>query len=411
MLTLLCTLFFSFANAGQGQWNIPITGQIRVFPNIPQYRSQSYNNHSVAIKPKYQYSFDNDNGDFNFEPFYRYDDVDEKRTHGDIREFSYTRSVGSTILKFGISKVFWGVTETQHLVDIVNQYDFVDSTDSTEKLGQPMLHLFWPSSFGNWDAFILFGFRPRTFPGIAGRLRSPWPVNPNLNERIKSSDIDYAMRWSKQIERLDIGLSFFTGNSRDPILRPNNLNTTLASSMIATYDDITQLGLDAQLTMDKFILKAEAISRDGYGSPVISQYYKTNPNDYYAFTVGGELSLESIRGTDVGLIFEYSYDQRQPQPISTTLPVFAIFQNDYFLGIRWILNDAYESNLFAGASVDADTKASTITLRFNRRIYENLSLNLRTLTLVNIPDPNADPYASVQNDSHFEINLTQYFLF
>lgn len=397
-------LTYSLMAQAEGNWNVPITGQARIFPNVPQYPGQSYNNTSIATKPKYQNSLSS-NTTFRFEPFYRYDENDKSRTHADIRELSYSVKSEISQWKFGISKVFWGVTETQHLVDIVNQTDFVESPDSSEKLGQPMIHYYTSSKYGKWDLFLLLGFREKTYPGLAGRLRTPWPVDSNSTERVRKSDIDFAARWSEQFDRFDLGISAFYGNARDPNLRPNNLVTPASSTfMIANYDEITQIGIDAQYTLEKIIWKAELIYRDGVGTSLVETLNQgKNPNDFFASSVGGEYILGSVKGTDLGLLAEYSYDTRSG--------LFVAFQNDYFAGLRWTLNDAYESNIFIGTAIDAVTNANTLSLRYNRRIYENLSLNIRTLTLSHIPDPTIDPYASVQNDSFFEINLTQYFLF
>ena len=43
--------------------------------------------------------------------------------------------------KIGVRKDFWGVTETVHRVDILNQTDSVDGFDGEDKLGQPMINL------------------------------------------------------------------------------------------------------------------------------------------------------------------------------------------------------------------------------------------------------------------------------
>ncbi len=406
MNQLVLFLFFlqiPLVAQAEGNWNIPVTGQLRVFPNVPQYSGQSYNGSSISVKPKYQNSLSKDST-LRFEPFYRYDEHDTNRTHADIRELSYSLKKEGAQWTLGISKVFWGVTETQHLVDIVNQTDFVETPDGSEKLGQPMIHYDTSTQYGNWDLFLLVGFREKTYPGVSGRLRTPLAIDPTYTERVRKSDIDFAARWSEQFDRFDLGISLFYGSARDPHLRFNNFTQGASTYMIANYDEISQLGIDAQYTLEKVIWKTELIYRNGVGTSLVETLNQgKNPNDFFAASVGGEYILGSIKGTDLGLLAEYSYDTRNG--------LFVAFQNDYFIGLRWTLNDAYESNMFIGTAIDAVTNANTLNFRYNRRIYENLSLNIRTLTLSHIPDPANDPYASVQNDSFFEINLTQYFLF
>ena len=72
----------------------------------------------------------------------------------------------------GIGKVFWGVTESQHLVDVINQTDLVENMDGEEKLGQPMINFALVRDWGTVDFFLLPGSRERTFPEAEGRLRT-----------------------------------------------------------------------------------------------------------------------------------------------------------------------------------------------------------------------------------------------
>ena len=75
---------------------------------------------------------------------------------------------GEWELRVGVDRVFWGVAESQHLVDIINQVDFVEHPDGESKLGQPMVHLTWSGDWGALELFGLSGHRARTFPGPVG---------------------------------------------------------------------------------------------------------------------------------------------------------------------------------------------------------------------------------------------------
>ena len=72
---------------------------------------------------------------FHFKSKFRKDSQDTNRNLIDIQEL-YFLSIGeSREIKYGISKEFWGVTETNHRVDIINQTDFTEALDGEEKLG------------------------------------------------------------------------------------------------------------------------------------------------------------------------------------------------------------------------------------------------------------------------------------
>ena len=108
---------------------------------------------------------------FTFEPFYRVDENDDKRTHGDIRELIWIHVADRWESRIGIGKVFWGVTEGRHLVDIINQTDAVEQQDLESKLGQPMINLSMVRDWGTLDFYLLPGFRERTIPGRRGRYQ------------------------------------------------------------------------------------------------------------------------------------------------------------------------------------------------------------------------------------------------
>ena len=61
--------------------------------------------------------------------------------------------------------VFWGVAESQHLVDIINQIDFLEHPNGEVKLGQPMVHVTWTSDWGTLEFFGLPYHRPAHLPG------------------------------------------------------------------------------------------------------------------------------------------------------------------------------------------------------------------------------------------------------
>ena len=158
---------------------------------------------------------------FTLEAFYRLDSVDEERSHGDIRLGELLYFTDSWEVTVGLGRVFWGATEFVHLVDIINQTDQVEALDGEEKLGQPMVHLTVPRDWGTVEAFVLPWFRERTFPGENGRFRTPLPVDTDLAVYESGSEqqhLDLALRYSTTLANADIGLYYFSGTARDPVL-------------------------------------------------------------------------------------------------------------------------------------------------------------------------------------------------
>ena len=174
---------------------------------------------------------------------------DDERTHADVRELYWRRTFGDTFDLFvGVRKVFWGVTETFHLVDIVNQTDAVEDIDEEDKLGQPMVHFALQRNWGRMDLIALTGFRERTFPGVEGRPRTPLPVDTDValyESAAGNRQIDGAIRYSHFIGNWDLGAYLFHGTSREPRFLPD----LAGERLVPIYDVIDQLGVDRRRFM------------------------------------------------------------------------------------------------------------------------------------------------------------------
>ena len=130
--------------------------QNRYFPSeSAAANSQQHSNYlSTALESEFYYRSDSDDSSLLFKPYIRLDQYDSQRSHGDIRELYWLNSAGNWQFKAGISKVFWGVTESQHLVDVINQTDLVENIDGEDKLGQPMVQLSYEKHSGLLDIFV-----------------------------------------------------------------------------------------------------------------------------------------------------------------------------------------------------------------------------------------------------------------
>ena len=250
---------------GAGEWSGYVTAETRVFESPPQFGEQEQGVSAAAIfEPEYYTDWKEGDRAFEFSPYIRVDTHDEERNLFDIRELSYLMVSGDWEVRFGLSKVFWGVAESQHLVDTINQRDLVASPDGEDKLGQPMIEVVRVTRFGDFSAYVLPGFRERTFPGVEGRLRSdPWvdTDNPLYESAAEQSHVDGALRWFNIIGDFDVGLHYFRGTNRDPLM---TLGTDADGNAVLRpyYEQMDQVGLDLQYTKENWLLKLEAIGRD-----------------------------------------------------------------------------------------------------------------------------------------------------
>ncbi|MGP9799597.1 hypothetical protein [Rheinheimera sp. NSM] len=273
------------------------------------------------------------------QPYLRWDQRDSERNLLDLRQ-AYWQYVGDGFdIKAGVDIVFWGVTESQHLVDVINQTDAVAHIDGETKLGQPMLNWNLHGSGGSLALFLLPYFRERSFAGPDGRLRPPLFINqsqPEYESAQAERNLDFALRWSQRFDALELGLSYFEGNNREPLLQP-----TAQGTLQPLYLHMQQLGLDSLWLSGSWIWKLETI------------YRKTRRQDFVAATAGFEYTHVGLFGSnwDLGWIAEYQYDSRGQQ---APLPG----QNDIFIGGRFVVNDAAGTEILLGVAQDLDNGSS-----------------------------------------------------
>jgi len=397
-LSILSLLSFTL----HADWSGNVTLQDRYFINDAlSTNSPQHNNYlSISSEVEFYEAWDN-NSSINITPFIRVDQYDEERTHGDLREMYYQQTFDTWELRLGISKVYWGVTESQHLVDVINQTDSIESVDGEDKLGQPMVKASFEQDWGTVDIFVLPYFRERTFQGIEGRPRTSLIVDTNqasYESSNKEQHVDYALRWFQYFGDLEIGLSYFNGTSREPLL---TLGSSNGSPVLTPYYPLMQqAGLDAQLTTEEWLWKLEIIARDwqafdNSNTQLIDQ-------NFIALTGGFEYTFVGIADSaaDLGLVAEYLYDDRNKQASS-------FFQNDVLIGLRLAMNDAESSEALLGVIYDLDYQEHLISLEASRRFAESWTATLE-IRLFNQID-NSSLLNSIAKDDFVQLDIAYYF--
>jgi outer membrane protein OmpA-like peptidoglycan-associated protein len=391
------------------EWSGSAGLDLRFFAESPALAGQnsSFASPSLYVQPEFRYDWNDGADRFTAIPFARYDSLDSNRSHWDVREFNWLHKGDGWNLQTGVSKVFWGVTESRHLVDIVNQSDYVENINNEEKLGQPMVNLNIPTSdWGNFNFMYLPYFRERTFQANNGRFRFILTVdtnNPDFNGR-DNWHPDFAARWSKTLGDWDIGIAHFRGLSREPRLVPFFSNSTTflprepPTSLIPTYDLINQTSLDVQGALGNWLLKLEAMTRGG-------------PFSRFAAVVAGfEYTHYGIfeSSADLGLLMEYQYDGREKFSLikaTNTLPTS--FDNDVFLGSRLSLNDESNTQVLAGVMVDLNTQAALVSLEASRRLGDKWKLELESRLFKNVPA--TDILGGLSKDDYVQLRLIRFF--
>lgn len=382
---IICWPLLNAAVNAETDWSGSLTLETRFFAESPQFAQQDDGTvNALILEPEWRYKQGEHSA--RFIPFYIKDESDPQRSHTDIRELYWRLNKSSWEILLGINRVFWGVAESRHLVDIINQTDQVLDIDDEDKLGQPMLQYSLFRGWGNLSLFVMPGFRQRTFAGVDGRLRTALPVdNDNaLYESSRAKDhIDYALRYSHVLGDWDIGLAYFYGTSREPRFIPNQSVTRL----IPVYDIINQFGADIQYTTDAWLWKFETIYREGQG------------HSFGAVVAGFEYTVFQLLDSskDLGILFEWHSDGRDNSAAPSN------FDDDFFAGLRLAFNDTDDTSILFGVIADASGKDRLYNLEAETRLSEHFKLEVRARIFSDAQQDS--PVSAFAKDDYLQLQL------
>jgi len=364
--------YSAFAQPDSTKWQTERSLELEIehqyFPTSGSFPGQLDHFTSGAIRPRWSTRSPDKKHQIVLDAFLRGSLNDPLRSHFDFREAYYRYNNRKWALSVGAKKVFWGVTESVHLVDIINQADQVEAFDGSEKLGQPMVQFTTSTSLGSFEFYYLPIARRRQFPGSHGRYRFPEvlaredvPFTTSSNEWHPSA----AARWYNTFNKLDVGLSYFYGVAREPMYL--GFDPTIGLDL--TYPIIHQIGLDAQYTAGALMLKVEAINR------------LSERQDFVALAIGLEYTFGNIFGTgaDVGVVSEYLYDSRG-------VLTFSGLDNDVFIGSRINLNDVRGTSFLLGSIIDLERTTRLFRFEGSRRFKGNWKVDLLVSVLIDVSE-------------------------
>ena len=386
--SLLLGSLLGFVGTAWAGWSSEVGLEFRYFPESGQGGQDTFH---PSLRGEAEYTQSLENGSLDLLLFARLDKEDSERTHFDIREAAWTHVGDEWELKAGITKVFWGVTESRHLVDVINQNDGVENIDGEDKLGQPMTKVSFEKEWGTVDLFWLPYFRERTFAGPDGRLNTPIEVDTDAAQYqsgAKEWHNDFAIRYSHYIDDLEFAISHFSGTSREPELR---LGGTLTDpKLIPYYATVDQTGLELQYIYEDWLFKFEGITNSGFD------------NRYSAAVTGFEYTQYGIFDSvaDLGWIAEYLFDDRKSSAPHT-------FERDIFVGWRYAFNDEDSSEILLGAIYDPKSNEKLYSLEASQRLTNDLKFNTELRLFEGASA--SDKSWFVRDEDYFQLELVKYF--
>ena len=397
VVVLLCFLlnFMLFSKEIYWEINNEAGFDIREFHKEEAYSSQK-NTYSSFIKSEIFLEISN-NINFISEPYYRYDNHDKERSLFDFKENYLVVFGDSYEIKTGIGEVFWGITESKNLVDIINVYDSTDG-DQKAKLGQSLIsYSYFTEKIGVFDVYYLPFFSKSSQIGKRGRLRLSKPIE-NYNtiyeggagEKVPS----WAMKWAKNVGNSDFSVQAFRGNSRESSTIPLLENGVL--KYFSGYERISQLGTYIQTIMGPYIFKMETIRRNGQKNA------NNDRENYYSYTIGMEYLINRLfeKIWDITFFIEYNNDDRNNDSTD-------ILQNDIFLASTLLMNNVNGTELTTGITLDLDGGGDTANLELSTRITDNYRFT--GIYQIYWSTNNKDILYNFRRDNYLGLKLVRYF--
>lgn len=369
--------------------------ETRFFPQSAAFPGQddSTVSPSVALSPEFRYEWNGERDRLTFIPFARADLDDDERTHADLRALNWTHVGADWDMVLGVGKIFWGVAESRHLVDVINQVDLVENLDEEDRLGQPMANINYFTDYGAFGLYVLPWFRERTFADREARLRGSVPIivnDPRYESGAEQHHVDFAARWSHAIDDLDFGVAHFHGTGREPVFLAETRNGETV--FLPLYEQIDQTSLDLQMTTGPWLLKLEALTRGGQG------------DRFFAAVGGFEYTITGIMGSraDLGLLAEYHFDGRDDAAPATS------FDRDIFVAARYVLNDPESSEVLAGAVIDQSTQGVFLNIEAEHRLAEQWKLELEARVFLNASSSDSVLFG-IRRDDHVLLRVSHFF--
>ena len=369
--------------------------EVRLFHKDEAYKNQK-NTYSTTLKTELFVDFQK-NLNLVVEPIYRYDLYDKNRSQLDLAQGYLIHYKDKFEIKLGISKVFWGITESKNLVDIINMHDLTNGKPKT-KLGQPMVNYSIISDkYGYFDYYYMPLFIKSSEIGSKGRLRLPLPKERDdnyLEGGVGKKQPSWAFKWEKNYNYYDFSVQFFRGNGR--------ISSTISKidsnglKYYSGYERITQLGTFIQRTYGPLILKFEGIRRNGQRNA------KSIRKNYFSSVFGLEYVITRAfnKVWDFNMYIEYSNDERNNDSND-------YLQNDLFSGAKIYFNDTSGTELTLSKTTDMDGGGNTGLIDISTRLTDDtrLTLEYNAYWAVNLKDS----LYSFRRDNYFGFNLKKYF--
>ncbi|SOH95007.1 hypothetical protein SAMN06273572_10728 [Monaibacterium marinum] len=281
-----------------------------------------------------------------------------------VPEATLDYTTGGYDLMVGTDIESWGVTEAAELTDILNQVDLDRNLAGDTRLGQPTLRVSHLSDWG-WVAAYYLPYTPeRPYAGVFGLDALPVTYETSQEEW----EPGFALRYAHNMGDYDFGGFVFHGLDRSPSVIAG------AGGPELLYPITTQIGAYGQISLGSTFLRAEVLhnsDRVGFDGTIRAEL---------GYTVEVEHEIYGLLDgqTDLALLAAYTGNSRDDS--------VQLLQDDFSLGAKLTWNTIASPELTLLATMDAGNGTSFVTLGYERRINDAMTVELEAVTFFNVDD-------------------------
>lgn len=295
-----------------------------------------------------------------------------KRTFARLDELFLKYDGEDDSFALGKSIKFWGSLELRNIVDGFNPNELRDDMFSVNKLG--VYNASYSHFSDNGEVSLILKLHEQDlkmaqYPYMYYPFpQYPQPISYEKNLQTTksqnrpsvylkysaSSDTEYALDYAFIYENGYDSQRYFTASFNQPSKYVQNAYLV---HKFMTYNT---------LVIDTTLIKLEALYADVQSG--------VHVGDYSHIAFGIEHTMEQESGATLGLIAEYyKYDTYESDKFND-LQQYETMQDDLFLGLRYVLNDADDTSLVGGIVADFEYNEQTYYAKYESRFGSSIKV-------------------------------------
>lgn len=327
-------------------------------------------NNSVSIMPQFEVLLDEYSGKAAMK--LREDFNDSDRNQIFIQDFWGGIDKDNFTIRLGYQIFDWSTLDIFNPRDILNSKELDGNLESLNKRGELAFRFEYLFENSSLELLYLPRFEDPIIPGKKNRLGNGVDISgPVIQENSDKETLNpwahqFAIKYDISLESSDLSFSFIDHVDRDsPLVKFVTVN-----DFIPIYFRKRQLGASYQFEWQTVLFKFQGVSNNFYEKKSVSTLYGTQePINHRVLASGIEYGLEFSWGHELSLFFEwqriFGVNKEQRSRLSS-------FQNDYYIGLRYDLNDIQSTSFTVNYISDLErNEQHIVNFILSRRLAES----------------------------------------